>query len=42
MQVSLNGTHIDSFTDAMVDLSDLTLDVMTYRVIKRLATLKQR
>lgn len=42
VQVSANGTHIDCFTEAMVDLSDLTLDVMTYRVIKRLTTLKQR
>ena len=42
MQVSANGFHIDSITDAMADLSDLTLDVMTYRVIKRLITLKQR
>ena len=42
MQVSANGSHIDSLVDAMVDLSDLTLDVMTYRVIKRLTTLKNR
>lgn len=42
MQVAANGSHIESLTDAMADFSDLMLDVMTYRVIKRLTTLKQR
>ena len=42
MQVCANGSHIDSLTDAMADLSDLMLDVMTYRLIKRVTTLKLR
>ncbi|DBA74789.1 TPA: hypothetical protein ACH3X2_009311 [Trebouxia sp. C0005] len=29
-----NGTHIDSLTDVMVDLSDVVLDIITYRVIR--------
>ncbi|KAL0019528.1 hypothetical protein WJX77_005771 [Trebouxia sp. C0004] len=29
-----NGSHIDSLTDVMVDLSDVVLDIITYRVIR--------
>lgn len=42
MQVGENGSHIDSLTDALVDMSDVVLDVMTYRVIKKLTALKIR
>ena len=42
MQVGENGSHIDSLTDALVDMSDVVLDVMVYRAIKKLTALKQR
>jgi len=34
LQAQNNGTHIDSLTDVMVDLSDVVLDIITYRVIR--------
>lgn len=42
MQVGIYGGHIDSLTDTLVDLSDVVLDVLTYRGIKKLTALKQR
>lgn len=37
VQAVKNGTHIESLTDLLKDLSDLTLDVLTYRIIRRFA-----
>ncbi len=34
LQAQNNGTHIDSLTVVMVDLSDVVLDIITYRVIR--------
>ena len=31
------GTHIESLTDLFADLSDLTLDILTSRIIRRTA-----
>ena len=42
LQAQNNGTHIDSLTDAMTDLSDVVLDVITFRVIRTFTVSKIR